>query len=74
MSGTTIDLEEVFRRDVEWIAENFIQAFDLTFASEDLNLSCSPYRWIEFVLLRYVTPTPRQVFLSPGFWRRAAKA
>ena len=74
MNGTVTKLEEVFRRDVEEIAESFIQAFDLTFASEDPNLSYAPYRWLEFVFLRYVTPTPRQVFLSRGLWRRAAKA
>ena len=65
MNGTTTDLEEVFRRDVEGIAENFIQAFDLAFTSEDLNLSYAPYRWLEFVLLRYVTPTPRQGQVTP---------
>ena len=74
MSGTAADLKEVFRRDVEEIAERFIRAFDLMFASEDLNLPYAPYRWLEFVLLRYVPPTPRQVFLSRGFWRRIAEA
>ena len=74
MSGAAVDLEEIFQRDVERIAENFIQAFDLTFARGDHHLSYAPYRWLEFALLRYVTPTPRQVLLSRGLWRRAAKA
>ena len=74
MSEAAVDLEEIFRRDVERIAENFIQAFDLTFARGDHHLSYASYRWLEFALLRYVTPTPRQVFLSRGLWRRAAKA
>ena len=73
MSGTATDLEEVFRRDVEGIAESFIRAFDLMFASEALNLSSATYRWLEFVLLRYVTPVPRRVLFSRGFWRRAAE-
>lgn len=74
MSGTAADLEQVFRADLERIANGFIEAFGLAFADADPNLSYSPYRWLEFVLLRYVPPTPRRVFLSRGFWRRAAEA
>ena len=74
MNGAAADLEQVFRADLERIANGFIEAFGLAFADADPNLSYPPYRWLEFVLLRYVPPTPRRVFLSRGFWRRAAEA
>ena len=73
MNEVAADLEKVFRGDVERIADSFIQAFNLTFARENRHLSYAPYRWLEFALMRYVTPAPRQVLFSHGFWRRAPK-
>ena len=68
---TATDLEQIFRSDVEKIANRFIEAFGLTFEKKVENLSFPLYRWLEFVRMRYVIPARRQVFFSRGFWRRA---
>ncbi len=70
MSKAAAELEGVFRSDVEEIADWFIEAFGLTFERTTPSLSVSLYRWLEFVLLRYVTPVPRNVSFSRDFWRR----
>ncbi|MDA8118698.1 MAG: hypothetical protein M0Z85_01305 [Gammaproteobacteria bacterium] len=68
--GDADELTKVFLADVERIADDFIECFGLAFTKDVPSLSCSLYRWLEFVHLRYVEPIPRSIHFSRGFWRR----
>lgn len=52
--------------DLEKIAERLIAHFNIRHSKEQAHLSESIFRWLDFSL-RYVTPWPRQVFLSQRF-------
>lgn len=61
------DVETVFQRDVDEIAEKAIAAYGLTFTqSAQTDLNEPLLRWADFAL-RYIPPAPRQILVSNKF-------
>ncbi|HJW56946.1 MAG TPA: hypothetical protein VJ577_16895 [Burkholderiaceae bacterium] len=62
-----------FTTDVDELAQELIDAFNLTFAETEQRLSDPLIRWLDY-RLRYIDPCPRQTVKSTGFDSRVPPA